>query len=136
MRSFINSQLLILNTVGLIRYLKKYPHWLKKKFNNIILMLSNDVWWDTSLYKHKNKKSLLSGKWFGSSNSSNIENFLPLKNRQNITLRASLAKDLKFFINNELIDYSEHLAIHNLILILRVARNGLRPQFILMSTTL
>lgn len=107
MRSFINSQLLILKTVGLTRYSKKYPYWVKKKLNNLFLKISTDIKWDAGLYKYKLKKSSLSGKWFGSSKLRNLENFLPSETMDNISTKASLAKDLKFFINNELIDYNK-----------------------------
>ena len=107
MSSFINSQLLILKSVGLTRYLKKYPHWFKKKLNNLFLNLSKDIKWDTGIYKHKYKKSPLSGKWFGSSKLSNLEYVLPIETKDKIFTKASLAKDLKFFINNELIDYNK-----------------------------
>ena len=96
-------------------------------------MLSNDVGIPVCI--NTKIKSLLSGKWFGSSNSSNIENFY-LKNRQNITLRASLAKDLKFFINNELIDYSEHPCNSQFDIDPKSGKKWPATQFILMSTTL
>lgn len=107
MKSFFEHQYSLIKTIGFFRYIKKYPYWIRKKILNYSLIFSEQIHWDRNLYNYKFNKSPMSGNWFKSSSINNLETLLPIETKQKILNKALLAKDLKFNINNEIVDYKK-----------------------------